>query len=190
MDQKAPDRPLARPVLACGLLLIVTALFVYIRPLPLLRTEEGAATAADSMPFSRGSAVPFEAPDLEGKTIRTKDFEGKVVLLNFWGTTCAPCIQEIPWLVDFQKRYGPDGLQVIAVSMYGESPEVLKPYVAEHQMGELKVVIGNEQIAALFGLALFPTTFIADRNGKYLSIHRGLIDRAEVEAELVTLLNR
>jgi cytochrome c biogenesis protein CcmG, thiol:disulfide interchange protein DsbE len=175
---------------ACGLLLAGAVLFLFGRYQPLLHTEDRATTTADSMPFSRGSAVPFEAPDLEGKTIRTTDFKGKVVLLNFWGTTCAPCIKEIPWLVDFQKRYGSKGLQVIAVSMYGESREVLKPYVAEHQMGELKVVIGNEQIAALFGLVLFPTTFIVDRNGKYLSMHQGLIDRAEVEAELVTLLNR
>ena len=124
---------------------------------------------------------------MDGKTVRMRDFKGKVVLLNFWGTTCAPCKQEIPWLVEFQREFGPEGFQVIAVSMYGEGPEVLKPYVAEHQMENFKVLIGNDQLMPSFGLVAFPTTFIIDRRGRYYARHKGLIDRPEVEKELAIL---
>jgi thiol-disulfide isomerase/thioredoxin len=59
-------------------------------------------------------AAVLELPDLEGRAVRLQDFKGKVVLLNFWGTTCAPCKTEIPWLVEFQEQYGSKGLQVVA----------------------------------------------------------------------------
>ena len=138
----------------------------------------------------RGTPVPaFELHDLDRKIIRPQDFRGNVVLINFWGTTCAPCLTEIPWLVDFQKRYGAKGLAVLAISMYGEGPDILRPFVAEHGMSDFKVVIGSQKIADLFGGVYgFPHTFVVDTEGKFVSTHRGIINRKEVEAELVTLL--
>ena len=135
------------------------------------------------------TAAPFELRDLEGKTVRMQDFTGKVVLLNFWGTTCAPCKVEIPWLVEFQKQFGPKGLQVVAVSMYGETAEELKPYVAEHRMENLTVVIGNDNLMPPFGLVGFPTTFLVDKEGKYFARYNGLINRPMVGNELATLLS-
>jgi len=135
-------------------------------------------------------AAEFNLPDLEGKAVRLRDFRGKVVLLNFWGTTCAPCIQEIPWLIEFQKKYEEKGLQVVAVSMYGEGPDELKPYVAERGMEPLKVLIGNDQIKGVFGARAFPTTFLIDRKGNYHSRHQGLINRKKVEAAIAALLEK
>jgi thiol-disulfide isomerase/thioredoxin len=140
-------------------------------------------------PAEAGTSAPLmQLADLEGKTVRLQDFGNKVVLLNFWGTTCAPCKKEIPWLVEFQENYGSKGLQVVAVAMYGEGPDVLKTYVKEHRMQDFQVLIGNNHVAAQFGVAAFPTTFIVDRKGKISSKHFGLIDRSSVEAELAALL--
>lgn len=150
-------------------------------------TEKGAL----STPSVRGQeAAAFELPDLDGQTIRLHDFQGKVVLLNFWGTTCPPCKQEIPWLIEFQKQLGSERFQVVAVSMYGDGPEALKTYVAQHQMESLKVLIGNDDLAKAFGIAGFPTTFIVDEEGRYYARHDGLINRPGVEKELATLLGR
>src|SRR5688572_16741773 len=135
-------------------------------------------------------APSFELPNLEGRTVRLADFRNKVVLLNFWGTTCAPCIREIPWLADFQRKYGPKGFRVVAVSMYGEGPEELRPYVAKLGMEDLEVLIGNERVGTLFGAVAFPTTFIIDQEGRLSSKHQGLINRSEVETEFAALLNR
>jgi thiol-disulfide isomerase/thioredoxin len=101
-------------------------------------------------------AAVLELPDLEGRAVRLQDFKGKVVLLNFWGTTCAPCKTEIPWLVEFQEQYGSKGLQVVAASMYGEGPEILKPFVAQYGMEQFRTVIGNERTMRGFGLVAFP----------------------------------
>jgi hypothetical protein len=78
----------------------------------------------------------------------------------------------------------------VAVSMYGEGPEILKPFVTKHGMHEFKTVMGNQEIMTKFGLFAFPTTLIVDRDGKYYSRHEGLIDRAVVEKELVTVLGQ
>ena len=129
-------------------------------------------------------------PDLEGTLVGPRSYRGKVVLLNFWGTTCAPCIEEIPWLVEFQKKYGDKGLQVVAVSMYGENAEELKPYVAQHGMEPLKVLIGSDAIANRFSVAAYPTTFLIDRQGNFHSRHLGQISRQKVEADLAYLLER
>ena len=139
----------------------------------------------------RGTPVPpFEVQDLDGKIVRPQDFRGKVVLINFWGTTCAPCLTEIPWLVDFQKKYGPKGLAVLAISMYGEGPDVLRPFVAEHGMNDFKVVMGSQKVGEIFGGVYgFPHTFLVDTHGNFVSTHAGIIDRKEVEAELAALLD-
>jgi cytochrome c biogenesis protein CcmG/thiol:disulfide interchange protein DsbE len=148
-------------------------------------------TTPDAASRIHGTPVPaFELQDLDGKIVRPQDFRGKVVLVNFWGTTCAPCLTEIPWLVDFQKRYGPKGLAVLAISMYGEGPDVLRPFVAEHGMTDFKVVMGSQKTTELFGGVYgFPHTFVVDTQGKFVSTHAGIINRKEVEAELAALLD-
>jgi thiol-disulfide isomerase/thioredoxin len=146
--------------------------------------------AGATHPLESEAAVNFSLPDLDGRNIQLSDFRGEVVLLNFFGTTCAPCIQEIPWLIDFQKRYESKGLNVVALSMYGEGPEELKAYVSKRGMEPLNVLIGNDEVARQLDVALFPTTFLIDRQGNYRSRHRGLINRVEIETELTALLDQ
>ena len=179
---------LNRQLAVCGPLLLTSFLCACSQRTtdPNQNQNENEVLSASSI---RGeAAATLELQDLDSKTVRMRDFKGKVVLLNFWGTTCAPCKQEIPWLVEFQREFGPEGFQVIAISMYGEGPEVLKPYVAEHQMENFKVLIGNDQLMPSFGLVAFPTTFIIDSRGRYYARHEGLINRPEVEKELAMLL--
>ena len=187
MNNKYPHS-FNRQLAVCGLLLLTPFLCACSQRTTDPHQKENGALSASSI---RGeAAAPFELPDLDGKTVRMQDFKGKVVLLNFWGTTCAPCKLEIPWLIEFQREFGSEDFQVIAVSMYGERPEVLKPYVAEHQMEDLKVLIGNDQLMTTFGMAKFPTTFIVDKQGRYYARYDGLINRPAVEEELAMLLGK
>jgi peroxiredoxin len=171
--------------------LLVGGLIVVATAVVLLPRHEDSARRATAAGTIRGTPAPsFEFRDLDGKRIRLQDFKGRVVLVNFWGTTCAPCITEIPWLVDFQKRYGPKGLAVIAISMYGDSPDVLRSYITEHGMKNFTVVVGSQQTAELFGGVYgLPHTFVVDPHGRYVSSHAGMINRSEVETELDALLN-
>jgi cytochrome c biogenesis protein CcmG/thiol:disulfide interchange protein DsbE len=126
--------------------------------------------------------------DLEGNTVKLSDLKGKVVLVDFWATWCQPCTIMIPWFVEFQKRYGPQGFAVLGVAMDDEGLSAVKPYVAKSAMN-YTVVIGNEEAAeawgGIFGL---PTSFVIDRQGRIQAKHIGLIDRDNFEKDIRSLL--
>ena len=143
-------------------------------------------------PAIRGKSVAdFSLPDLNGKVYRPSDFKGKVLLVNFWATWCGPCLIEIPWFLEFVEQYGPEGLEVLAISMDEEGPETVKPFVEKHGMEPFTVVMGNGETPDLFGGLLgFPTTFMVDRDGNYYSKHQGLVGKQDIEDEILILLNK
>jgi thiol-disulfide isomerase/thioredoxin len=140
-------------------------------------------------PDIRGKVAPdFELSDLNGRTVRMADLRGKVVLVNFWATWCAPCVTEMPWFSEFQAMYGPQGFQVVAIAL-DENTDLCGPFVEQHKVENLTVLLGDQSTAQSFGGILgLPTTFLVDRDGKFFSKHAGLVNRDTIEAEIVTLL--
>src|SRR5215470_6905836 len=70
----------------------------------------------------KGAAPQLELKNIEGHTLRLSDYRGKVVLLNFWATWCAPCRAEMPDLIKWQREYRRRGLQIIGVTYPPEDP--------------------------------------------------------------------
>ena len=182
-----------RKVLLAGLLLTVVAVGLFViekNRTPAPGSAKPAPEAkAPSPPTIRGKPAPdFELPDLAGAKLRNSDLKDKVLLVNFWATWCAPCEIEIPWFIDFDKKYRSQGLEIVGVSLDEEGPEKVKKFVAEHKM-TYKVVMGDEKTAEAFGGVVgLPTTFLVDRSGKFHSMHRGLVGKDIVENELLELL--
>lgn len=131
-----------------------------------------------------GIAPDFTLQSPDGKTVRLADFRGKAVLLNFWATWCSPCKIEMPWFVELQKQYGPDGLQVVGVAMDDASPKDIADFAKE--MGvNYPVLIGKESVGDAYGGVQFlPENFYIDRNGKVLDRAFGLKGRGEIEDEI------
>jgi len=75
---------------------------------------------------AKPAKLNFSLKDFTGKTVRLSDYKGKVLLIDFWATWCEPCKLEIPWFVEFQKKYGPSGFQAIGVSV-DETADPLAP---------------------------------------------------------------
>ncbi len=102
------------PVVLIIVAMVVTAMLVFGYHM----SRRDADPSAAGVGAMKGKAAPdFELKSLEGKTVHLSDYHGKAVLLNFWATYCGPCKVEMPWLVELQKQYGPDGLQIVGVAM-------------------------------------------------------------------------
>ena len=119
----------------------------------------------------------FALQDLEGKVVHFSDFRGKVIVLNFWATWCPPCRVEIPWFIELQKQYGPQGLQFLGISMDDGDQSVVASFAAK--MGiNYPILVGAGEVSAIEAL---PTTLYFGRDGKLLKFAPGLMDRDEVE---------
>jgi thiol-disulfide isomerase/thioredoxin len=126
-----------------------------------------------------GNAAPdFELATLDGKNLKLSDLRGKGVLLNFWATYCGPCKVEMPWFVELQNEYGPQGFQIVGVAMDDASTEDIAKFAK--QMGvNYPVLLGKDSVADSYGgVSVLPTTFFVDRNGKLIAREFGLQSRS------------
>jgi cytochrome c biogenesis protein CcmG/thiol:disulfide interchange protein DsbE len=140
----------------------------------------------------RDSAMYAIAPDfsltsLSGQPVRLSDFHGKVILLDYWATWCAPCRIETPKLIELQKRYGAQGLQVIGISMDDEV-EPVKSFAQELRIN-YPVALGDVKVAEAYGGVLgLPVVFLIDRQGRIYRKLAGDAEMQSVEAEVRILL--
>lgn len=143
---------------------------------------------------ARRAAPDFALKDIDGREVKLSHYKGKVVLLNFWATSCGPCKLEIPWLMEFERQYKDRGFAVLGVSMDGLYTDegdwdLVKPYVTNKQMN-YRVALGNEAVAGLYGgVDALPTTFMVDKNGRIAATHVGLRSKDDLENEIKALLN-
>jgi peroxiredoxin len=170
-------------VLAVVIAAIATMLFLGRR---LARRQ---ATVTGGVGARRGQTAPdFELTSLDGKKMHLSDFRGKAVLLNFWATWCEPCKIEMPWFVQLEKQYGPEGLQVVGVAMDDTSETEIAQFVKE--MGvNYPVLLGKEAVGDAYGgIIHLPTTFYIDRSGKIVEHIEGLHSRHDMETNIKAAL--
>jgi thiol-disulfide isomerase/thioredoxin len=132
-------------------------------------------------------APAFTAKALDGRTISTADWHGKVVLLNFWATWCPPCRDEIPELIDLQNRYK-DKLQIIGVSVDQDaSPEEVKAFAA-HAGINYPIMMATTGIMNKYdGVPALPTSFVVNRDGGVVQKHVGEYPTEDYENEIRAL---
>ena len=132
----------------------------------------------------------FSFESLEGEAINIDDYNGKVIILNFWATWCPPCIHEIPEFIELQEEYGEKGLQFIgvaiddksAVEAFADGVGINYPNVATEEEGvALAQRYGNS-----FGV--LPYTVFIGRDGKVATIVKGGVSKAQVIKILDQLL--
>jgi cytochrome c biogenesis protein CcmG/thiol:disulfide interchange protein DsbE len=143
----------------------------------------GALAGADI----KGVEAPdFELKALDGKTVKLSDLRGKAVLLNFWATWCGPCKVEMPWLVDLQKKYGEQGLQIVGIAME-DDPAPVEEFTKNIGVN-YTILMGKNAVGDAYSVLGLPTTYYIDRSGKILDRHIGLVSLSEIEEHIKTSL--
>ncbi len=140
--------------------------------------------------IKEGATAPlFSASKVDGGKVELAKYSGKVVLLNFWATWCTPCQTETPRFVEFQRRFGGEGLQVIGVSM-DDSAEPVRAFRKKFQMN-YPVAMGTAEIGEKYGGVLgLPITFLIGRDGKIEKRYEGSIDLNAMERDIRSALKK
>jgi len=136
----------------------------------------------------RKHAPDFALKDADGKLVHLADYRGKVVLLDFWATWCGPCVIEIPWFQEFQRKYKDRGFEVLGVSMDDDGWKAITPFVQRRKIN-YRVVLGDDKTGDQYGgLEALPTTFVIDRNGRIAAVHVGLASKKDFSDAIEKLL--
>jgi peroxiredoxin len=121
--------------------------------------------------FSVGTKVkPFRLPSVEGeKTISPTGYRNRVVLLNFWGTWCKPCLEELPEFDRLYRKYRAHGLTLVAVAT-DEEPKLVQEFIDKHKL-RARVALAGEEAAGVYNRPNFPFSFVIDGSGKIVAAY-------------------
>jgi peroxiredoxin len=122
-------------------------------------------------------AVTFTS--LTGEKVSMQSLRGKVVMVNFWATSCVTCVKEMPEMVETYNKYKDKGMDFVAVAMSYDPPNYVLNY-AETRKLPFKVALDTQgELAKSFGdVKLTPTTFVIDKNGNVIKRYLGEPDFA------------
>jgi thiol-disulfide isomerase/thioredoxin len=171
------------------LTIVVAATFAVYMADRLTRVHPNAALRVATVPKAGAPAPEIKVKDLNDQDVTLADYQGKVVLVNFWATWCDPCRVEIPWLIEMQDKYGPKGFTVLGIAMDEEGKPVVAPFVAKERYDvhgqklamNYPIVVGNDSIAEKFGGLLgYPTSVLISRDGKQIKRITGVINEEEI----------
>jgi thiol-disulfide isomerase/thioredoxin len=185
--------------MTAGIALVCWSGYQNIRDRRLARERE-QATRVDLIPDSQSSAAS-DAPDkpsplrgkpapalnlldLDGHHVTLADFKGHPLVINFWGTYCAPCKFEMPWLEEFSKKYAPEGFRVIGVTY---DSEVGKDTITKNvqKLGVTYPILLSDSKSEkdyLSDSEVLPMSFYVDKTGKIIEVTAGAGSKDQLEA--------
>jgi len=133
-------------------------------------------------------APDFDLPLLDGSQVRLEELRGKIVILDFWATWCAPCEVQMPvldtlWQDKKARAEHADDLMIVGISVDTDPPNKVSDWIAER--GFLyPIAIGDQDLAMRYGVLGFPTLVIIDPDGGIYTRHIGVWSRPEIESVL------
>jgi len=144
-----------------AILLLGVAWTVYSRPLA------GSTTSGQIPAPQVGFLAPsFTLTDLHGQTVSLSDYQGKVVLLNFWASWCPPCRAEMPAIQQVYQSYQERGLDVLAINVSNQdTPRAMQDFLGTFAHSYPILLDTNGEVGRLYAVNSLPTTFFIGRDG-------------------------
>lgn len=137
-----------------------------------------------------GQVAPeIQLQDLSGKAVKLSSFQGKVVLVDFFASWCAPCREELPVLEKLHKTYHEQGLVILGVNIDNEV-SAARNFLKTLPVSFLVLHDADKKVAKLYAPPTMPSSYLIDRKGHVHRVHKGFraSDAAKIEAELKKML--
>ncbi|MFE8702625.1 thiol-disulfide oxidoreductase ResA [Cytobacillus sp. FJAT-54145] len=144
-------------------------------------------TKDDIQKVELGKKAPdFVLTDLNGEKHRLSDYEGQGVFLNFWATWCPPCEREMPYMNSVYEIYKDKGVQIIAVNVM-ESDIAVQEFSKRYDLQFPIAIDKDGQVMNAYGVNPLPITFLIDKEGMVVDIHKGELLK---ESDVANLLEK
>ncbi len=136
----------------------------------------------------RRPAEPAAAPDftlltLDGRPAQLREFRGKLVLLNFWATWCAPCLQEMPSMERLYQTFKQTDFVLLAVSMDHQGEGVARPFVDNLKLNFPILLDNTLEVSRQYSVRGLPTSYLIDPDGLLIGVVIGARDWYKTEAK-------
>jgi peroxiredoxin len=127
---------------------------------------------------------------IDGRQITLHSLQGKPLFVTFWATTCSTCVKEIPHLVELYNEIGKEELEIIAIAMPYDPPNLVVA-LSERKSIPYPVAldINGDAVKAFGNVQVTPTSFLIDSEGKIVQQHSGQIDMEELRTKVKAMLN-
>jgi peroxiredoxin len=161
------------------ILILLTSAVVYTLYANFTKDERGQIQAGDPAP-------DFVLTDMDGNKHKLSDYEGQGVFLNFWGTWCKPCEEEMPYMNNQYKEFKDQGVQVLAVNV-SESKFLVNRFAAKHNLEFPIVIDKNGEVLNAYGVDPLPTTFLINPEGKVEKVLTGTMTEGDVKKHMESI---
>lgn len=148
-------------------------------------SQSGQRDTVDIKPLMAASI-----PDLQGRTRNLKEWQGSVLVVNFWATWCPPCLKEIPDFIRMQEKFGPRGLQFVGIA--ADQPDKVRQFAAKYKIN-YPVLLADMDVIEIARQAGnhaggLPFTVILNREGRWISSESGALDERKLGTLIEPLL--
>ena len=126
----------------------------------------------DAAPRPGQPAPNFKVISTTGQTISQENYRGHVLILDFFATWCQPCRQSIPHLVEMNRKFGRQGLQILGLSVDEEGERTVKTFTDEFRVN-YPLAMAGDTTAVDFGVRSVPVMFLIDKQGRIVEVYRG-----------------
>jgi cytochrome c biogenesis protein CcmG/thiol:disulfide interchange protein DsbE len=181
-ERQRPDlRRLPRGWLAVAAIVPIVLLLAAWAAIALSRIDGGGRVGT--------TAPDFALVDLDGHPVRLADLRGRPVIVNFWASWCAPCVEEFPLLRDAAETHAADGLAVVGI-VHDDRSEAARDFMSRFAAGWPAVMDPGGAVAADYGIYGVPETFFIDRSGAVSSRQIGILNPTDLERKLAAIIDQ